>query len=567
MGRLLDSCRRAVFWVLVGMGCFAGPVAAAVEFDGNRALSNLVLEAGLSERGVDGTTAAARLAETVLQVYATRGYLAARVDSVVVEDERTTVHLHEGERTVLKAVAIDGATVFPTAQLVDWLGLETGQPFSLAAFEAGVGRVLDAYENAGRPFAAIHPRPEVAAADLELKLELNEGPAIQVGQLLVRGNRVTRPAVVERLAGLRRGVPFRQVDAERARQRLLRSGLFATVAPIGLGQGVDRTAGVMVIEVTEARHNRAVGVVGYTGRGEGLTGIFDLELGNLAGTARRAAVRWEGRGRGVSSFDLAYREPWVAGAPVALELRLGRVIQDTLYTINSVEGVADYAVTPEWQVGVGFERQSTQQTLGSIQATRRDALKLTSTLDNRNSKVDPRRGWWVAVEGRLATKRLTARQGGAAPHVGLQTVEATVERAQPWSPAHVTFGRARGAHLASGEPVVPFYELYALGGATSLRGYREEQFRGTSIGLLTLEQRIVLRPDGTRIFGFTDLGWVSTARSEVATPEAPVSFMRLGYGAGLRLATRLGLVGVDYGVGEGDGLLNGKIHFVLDTAF
>jgi len=33
------------------------------------------------------------------------------------------------------------------------------------------------------------------------------------------------------------------------------------------------------------------------------------------------------------------------------------------------------------------------------------------------------------------------------------------------------------------------------------------------------------------------------------------------------LWTRLGMVGVDYGIGEGDGPLNGKIHFLLETLF
>ena len=42
---------------------------------------------------------------------------------------------------------------------------------------------------------------------------------------------------------------------------------------------------------------------------------------------------------------------------------------------------------------------------------------------------------------------------------------------------------------------------------------------------------------------------------------------KVGYGIGLRLETRLGLFGIDYGLGEGDRLSNGKVHIRLINEF
>ena len=39
------------------------------------------------------------------------------------------------------------------------------------------------------------------------------------------------------------------------------------------------------------------------------------------------------------------------------------------------------------------------------------------------------------------------------------------------------------------------------------------------------------------------------------------------YGFGIRIETRLGLFGVDYGLGEGDSFLQGKVHVGLVNWF
>ena len=42
---------------------------------------------------------------------------------------------------------------------------------------------------------------------------------------------------------------------------------------------------------------------------------------------------------------------------------------------------------------------------------------------------------------------------------------------------------------------------------------------------------------------------------------------KLGYGLGLRLETGLGIMGIDYGLGQGDGIFNGKVHVGLINEF
>jgi hypothetical protein len=43
--------------------------------------------------------------------------------------------------------------------------------------------------------------------------------------------------------------------------------------------------------------------------------------------------------------------------------------------------------------------------------------------------------------------------------------------------------------------------------------------------------------------------------------------LKLGYGVGMRLKSRTGLVSVDYGLARGDSILSGKIHVSLGATF
>lgn len=561
-----------------------GRIVVGLEFSGARVQSALALDravesalgAGVTGRHWDGRLLA-RAIKVILDVYRDAGNLEAAVDAVEVLEGAGGVRLRlvidEGTPALLGPIEIVGNDLHNDAEVREILGLKEGAPFAAAAFRDGVERLLDRYENEGRPFAAIEPRDVVWGEAVCFTVAVHEGAPVHVDAIRVSGNRVTRPAVVERISGLETGTPFVQSRLERAESRLRRSGLFAAVEPIELTQSVDRTRGELLIQVRDGRTNAVQGAIGYGGSGQGLTGLFDLGLGNLAGTGRRANARWEGRGGGVALYELRYAEPWVLGSPITGHVAVNRTIQDTLYSRTSWSVEGEVELGAEWSLSAGWERETTVQSAGPVRGTARHALLTGAAYDTRDSRLNPTRGLRAAAEVRLARKVLHAQgddAGGAdAPdaRVGATLLSGELERAQPIGRHWVTVARARVAGILSDEVVIPFYELYPLGGTTSLRGYREEQFRGSSTALLQLEQRFLLGPDGSRLAGFVDIGQVSTSGTALAVPGEPTRVVRVGYGAGLRVATRIGLAGVDYGLGEGDGPLDGKLHVGIETMF
>ena len=104
-------------------------------------------------------------------------------------------------------------------------------------------------------------------------------------------------------------------------------------------------------------------------------------------------------------------------------------------------------------------------------------------------------------------------------------------------------------------------DLFWFGGSQSLRGYRENQFWGKVIAWANLEYRFILNRN-SRIFIFSDWGFYQGLDKSVKDNE-----VLPGYGLGIRFNTPLGIMGVDYGLGKGDGFSEGKIHFGITSQF
>ena len=111
--------------------------------------------------------------------------------------------------------------------------------------------------------------------------------------------------------------------------------------------------------------------------------------------------------------------------------------------------------------------------------------------------------------------------------------------------------------LGSASGDVPYEEMYAIGGDTTLRGYKDEEFRGEDMLLANLELRIPIE----KAFGFVvfyDIGrsWRRDTNISLGSDigSAP--------GFGVRLNTPLGNMRLDYASGSED-----RFHFGFGELF
>lgn len=535
----------------------------ALSIEGHESLSTGEVERILlDDRSVlPGEAVLEARVDSLLRRLADAGRPFARADLEWVRSDeglRLTLRLDEGPELRASDVVYRGSDSIDRELLAERAAVRAGGRLSRRAVERDVEAILTTYEDSGHPFAAVKPvvGPPSPEGSVPVVFEIDEGPEIRFGGLAVSGNTVTRRSVLERESGIVPGERYSASVVSRLRPRLERLGYFSSVSDPRVA--IDSTSSVAIVgvEVKEASASRITGVLGYAPSGDDdrITGLVDVRLANIAGTGREAEVRWQRLRPGYTQTSFAYTEPWLLGAPIDVGVRGGQVVRDTLYTTTEADLTVAARMGERVRViwSLGAERYVSGVPGDATTTSYRTAIG--ASYDGSDVPVNPSRG--ARLEGSI---EYSAKEGGAEnERSGVFTVGG--ELYVPLRPRHVLALVARLSAISSTEEEIPLHELLTLGGASSLRGYREEQFRGERTALGSVEYRLLLTRM-TRAIAFVDAGYYFRGGSNSAKD------VKLGYGIGLRGQTRLGIIALDYGLGEGDSPKDGKLHVGLIREF
>ncbi len=522
----------------------------------------------------DSTAVAALLGAVVARLQET-GRLEARAEAAW-DSARATLRLEtrEGPLFRLRAVTVETPDLPDSLAFAAALGLEVGDPASAGAAGAAGERALRAVADAGYPYARLgldrfdadtaRGAPG-AARGVALVYTGARGPRVLIVGARVEGLKVTRPEVAARPLRRMTGRPWDRAEALAGRERLAQLGLFRNVSFEGLEGEADWGRARVVYHVEEPRYNRFEAVAGFQGDA-GAAGLARLELGNVLGTGRAAALRWESRGRGRSDFEARYAEPLLLGAPLRLEGVMQQQIQDSLYARTRWGARGRFTVAAQERIEVGWEQERVVQERGELERAEIQSTLFALERSTLDEPLAPRRGTRTRVDARQSFKREVLRPSGERG-----SRASAAEFHGEW---HRPFGRAAGlsveltgAGRLSSQRVLPLFERYPVGGAASLRGHDEEAFRVDRYALSRLEWRWFLGPGGQRAFVFWDHAEMGTRLALPQGGDRLVLERGDGVGFGLRLETAGGLVGVDYGLEPGRPPLEGKIHLQLVSTF
>ena len=521
----------------------------------------------------------------VLEKYRESGFVFASIEPEVTtippDQVQIRLHVHEGTRARTGEITIEGNHLLSTSELHRALGLRKGTPFSQTAFERGIDKLLALYSERGYPKVEIEPTDFHLSEEqgkVDLRLQIREGVQVRIGAVKLTGLQKTKPEVVLRELPVQAGDIFDQREIDQSFHRLVNLGYFYEVSPSLLEEGKTPAEIVFNAKVTEARTGRFSGVIGYappTTEFEGapqLTGVIEATETNLLGTGRQANFLW--KSGLLRTLRIGYAEPWAFGKPVKVGVEYSQVNQRNQFTdAESNENAASVTVGArfrrlfEGSLGFSYKRigfptddislpttspflpsQVTDAPDPAAQSGVKYGIILGVTRDSRDYFLNPTRGRLdhVAFEfsrGDFKLRKLWVDLRGYFPTWRRQVVAIGLHGAAAW-----------------GDNIPPT-ELFYLGGANTLRGYDEDWFFGPRRVYANIEYRLLVGRT-SQFFVFTDLGTVTQV-------DQPTVFdpLRVGYGFGMRLESKGGLLRMDYGLAEGRSALEGKIHVNLGTSF
>ena len=458
-----------------------------------------------------------------------------------------------------------------------------GQIFNKFEIENDINNVLTLLENEGYPFSKITINSTYFYYDstdnenyVDLHLSLDKQLISKVDKIEITGNTTTKPYVITRELRLEKGELYSQKMIDEIPSKLNKLRFFESVGTPKFYFN-SKHEGVLLINVKEKQTNNFDGIIGYIppaiqGEKGYITGLVNISLRNLFGTGRAAAIRWQQINRNSQELDLKYLEPWLFGYPFNLNGALFQRKQDSSYVQRTVEGALEFLATQDISAAVTIASESTIPTenMNSVFTV----YNSTSFSTGVNLKIDTRDDPYAPTHGLLFINSYSfSRKSIYGPleyiaddletKINLQRISVSL------STFYELFNRQIVALSLNGRELRgPFFEesdLFRLGGTTTLRGYRENQFLGSRIFWSNLEYRFLLT-QRTFAFVFLDTGYYLRNADEKRNILKQEDF-KYGYGIGLNLQTGLGVLGVSFALGEGDSFSNGKIHFGLINEF
>jgi outer membrane protein assembly factor BamA len=458
-----------------------------------------------------------------------------------------------------------------------------GAPFRAEAWEVSVQKLLTGVGDQGYPFARWLVKDvqlDGAAAEVDLAAVLIPGVRAYLGPQTSDLPGGKGQSYLNKATGLRAGRLFRQSDLERARERLLVRGHYRQVGdPVVYLTTASDTVGVHWPVQLRERANRVAVILGFNqdsdGGGGRISGQVDLMLPNLAGSGRRLALSWSDDGRDRSHLGFGYLEPFAFSTPLDAMLDIDHEVLTDQYTRFRIDTRAQLPVVAAWGIEMGLGWDRTTFPSGAVERTSR--LRGRGAFMHRRGSAT-RSGWSgiFALEGasRKATARADTTGGGSSSAIVSQQRQTIVEfdlDGELWLGRVLSiYSRTTYREVSGeGEPI-PLSEQYWLGGAKSVRGYRENEFHGERIAYGSVEMRVG-QYGGARLYTFFDLGYFDFS-ALVPTLENPLrreerSGTMYGFGMGLQtkmpggdISLAVGFPGtVDFGVA--------KLHVALLEAF
>lgn len=559
-----------------------------IRFYGNRYFGReAVLKAmGIQEGKVLPSGWPEKAAERLLSWYHRQGYFLTQVDSVQTQylsDSSLvdlTFWLHEGEQVRVGRVEIIGVKGIFRQEFFRLLETRPGRTFDEGVLEQDVEEILTFLENRGRPLSRveIHSlllRWEKDSPKMDVVLHVEKGPLVTLGAIRVEGNHLTKKEVIQREVRLKQGSFYRHREVLSAQENLQRLGYFREVSKPEVLFVKDRA--IVKLKVKEGNSNTIDGIIGYNppkieGRRGYFTGRLHFTFRNLLGTGRFLEAYWEKKDELSQAMRLGYEEPWLVGMPLHVGGRFWQEIRDTTYVERNWRFSVRYEPWPQFSLSAeGGQKEVLPDSLGSsmfrLAQTRSWLLSIGIDYNTLDDPVNPRKGARYHTMFTMGSKRnlgpdFLLSEEKLGPKVDTRSVQVDAETVFPLFGQQVLYFGLHGTEVKTGDLFVPLSDQIRFGGASTLRGYTEDVFRGTLVAWINGEYRYLLGR-GSRVFVFVDGGMYQRREKRLGM----VKGAKIGYGLGIRLETRLGLMGIDYGLGEGDSLLKGKVHVGLVNRF
>lgn len=571
-----------------------------INFEGNSAFSGRKLRGVMETKEewfMSWLTGAGTYKEEVLKNdslliadhYMNNGYINVKVGEPTIklaEDQESLsvdISITEGDQYRIGEITFKGDLLYPENEFREKLKTETGEVFSRANLRTDIGTLTDMTADKGYAFNNVNPqtKPDPEKKVMDLGFEIEKGELVRIERIFIAGNSKTRDKVARRELRLMEGELYSATGFKRSKQNLMNTGYFeeANVASV-------KTASNNKLNINVDLKEKATGAFTIGGGYSSLDGLIfqgSVSQSNFLGLGLKANASASIGGKS-NTYSIGLTDPYFLDSKWTLGVDIYRTERDyTDYSRRLTGGdiKAGYPINDfigtfwmyKYEIKDIYNPTDLYLLYNAIdpgnyplRQTTTSSIFASITNNTTDFRFDPSTGMVNTLSAEYAGL------GGNNKYV--REIADNTFYYPLWWKFVVSTKVTVGAIQQAGGPI-PIDEKFYLGGIGTLRGYAARTVCPIENGLYVggerelfgnLELKFPLMPEyGIKGVAFFDYGnaWSGS--------KLMPSNMYMSYGAGIRWASPMGPLRLEYGipVNPRSGIDNksGRFEFAMGSLF
>lgn len=440
--------------------------------------------------------------------------------------------------------------------------------YSEERLESQILNLIDEYEAKGYTFAKVEVEsinPNVELCQVSVSVNLIKGERQVTEGVLFVGASVNKAEYLKRISGYQDSLLITPDLLNRLASNLIQSELFLEVGnPEVFIRG---NKAVLIIPVEERILNQFDGLLGYVpdqnGNGQ-IVGDFDLSLWNVLNQGNGINLSYQRLKPETSRLSVGVSQNWIGSIPVGVGFDFSLYQNDTTYQTRNLSLDGFYllgnGLRLTGEIGSLASTSSGQTSIIQEPEGKKRYAELGFVYSSLDNIEVPTRGARISTSFGISNKS-----------VDIDSINAFNQR----------YMHSKGSYFLpiSKKSVLAFFiqgyllnannitenDLIRFGGANSIRGYSEEQFRASELIWGDIEYRFLVNRS-SYLFGFGSFGRYH--RPKLLT-ELDNSFKKSGVlystGFGISYKIRTGRLKFAYAISPEESIGNGKVHIGITT--
>ena len=520
--------------------------------------------------------------------------------SVSFNENRSSVTLHvdltEGDLHYFGATFFSGTDIYVPKDFNPDITYKRGKKYNQELFNETLAGIQNRYADKGYLKAEIsYDRSKnEKTGETDITFYIVEHDPVYVGHIDIAGNEATKTYVFRREIAQKEGEVFSASKIRRSQEKIFNLGFIDDVRLAINPSQEDPDKVDLVFDVAEGKPGMLTAGAGISSS-DGFVGTLSVNHLNLFGRAYRTSLSYNW-GKNIQDYNFSISNPWTFDRPIRTTLNLYNTrhykpYQTTLHAYTEKRTGSRISITPRFDddkyyftTAYTLERIQVYDVDSSYRSAIEEEENMTSSVyleagvDTRDSVWDPTRGQKFSLGIEYAGGPFFGDVNYYKPTASYNINQKLLSLGDHALVLAIS-NRFGFAERFGDTPEVPVYERYFLGGADTIRGYKNNGQIGPENGgkvydVANVELRIPLAKEKRRTIvqfaAFFDIGnsWNKFDEISLRTGRSR-NQLKSGAGFGIRFTTPAFPIRLDWGYGfnhnKGEDLSD--IYFTMGTMF